>query len=97
MTNQQLFEKINKLIQKEMKLRQSSGKLNRNYNEKNNGIWLLVAYRKGNNSQHKKPHLEINSFVDNMNFEQLRRVCVDMGGEFYVREKQGKENKKIDK
>jgi hypothetical protein len=84
MTNQQLFEKINKIIEREMKRRSAEGKLIRKYNEKNNGVWVMITYRNGNNSKFKSPHLDIKNFVDNMSFEQMRRVCVDAGGKFYA-------------
>lgn len=90
MTNNELFEKINGIIQKEFKERQAAGRFNRKNNEKNDGIWIMATYRKGRRLLYKTSHLDNKNFVDNMDFGQLRKICVDAGGKFYVMEKQQK-------
>lgn len=90
MTNNELFEKIDKILKKETEERRASGRLNRKYNKRNDGLWVMFVYRKGNRSLFRGDHLDIRNFIDNMDFGQMRRICVEAGGKFYVLEKQQK-------
>ena len=97
MSNQELFEKIKGILVAEQKAREKSGKTNRSYNQKNNGLFIMIGYRNGVSSALKSPHLDARTFVDNMSFKQLRIMLSEVAAKFFVYEKkqEGKDLKEV--